>query len=268
MQLQEIEKNRLVFFVDHITQEVEDEFEAARTAWHSGQFHLAERKFLALVVKCPNNIDVLHHLSIFYCEAGRDATSYAYSQAAVGVGLRAIPAKFSWSKSRMEWSVLENRPFLRAYHGLGLWFLNRQHYKEAAETFSRLLAVCPNDNLGVRYILPECWFAQGDFEKVVTHCQAHKDDAGPDIQYSLALALVACEKSGSAKAVLEQASNELPLVAKELLKKGHRKPASKIPGTISWGGADQAYDYWQRMGKYWSASDKALHLLRVIAASG
>jgi tetratricopeptide (TPR) repeat protein len=265
MLLQEREKNHWVFSVDHNTRDVEDTFEAARDAWHSGQFHIAERKFLALVEKCPNHIDALHHLSIFYDEAGLDAISYAYSQAAVGVGLRAIPAGFSWSKSRLEWSVLENRPFLRAYHGLGLWFLKHQHYRDAEQAFTRILAVCPNDNIGVRYLLPECWLAQGDFESVVKHCQAQKGDSGPDIHYSMALAMVACGNAGAAKAVLEQACAHLPLVAKELLKKRHTRPVSAIPGTLSWSGADQAYDYWQRMGKYWSASEEAMQLLCEVA---
>lgn len=268
MKLHEIEKNLWVFSDDHITEQIDDAFDEAKDAWRAGQFLVAEKKFLALVERCPNHIDALHHLSIFYGEAGRDATSYVYSQAAVGVGLQAIPEKFSWTESRMEWGFLQNRPFMRAYHALGLWFLNHKRYEEAAEAFSRLLAVCPNDNLGVRYILADCWFAQDQPEKVVEHCQKHGDDSAPEIQYSFALALVVTGKVESAKKVLESAVPHMPLVAKELLKKSHRRPTSAMPGTITWGGADQAYEYWHRFGKYWASSEKAMHLLKIVARGG
>lgn len=268
MKLKEVEKNIWIFSNEYIPRELDDAFDVAQYAWQSGQFLVAEKKFLAIVERCPNHIDALHHLSILYGEAGYDAASYAYSQAAVGVGLRVIPEKFSWKKSRMEWVFVENRPFMRAYHALGLWFLNHKQYSEASESFGRLLAVCPNDNLGVRYMLPECWFAQDMPEKVVAHCQVYQDDAGPDIQYSMALALVALKKVESAKKILEVACAGLPLVGKELLKKSHRKPVSYMPGTITWGGADQAYEYWHHMGKYWSASDEAMHLLKTVGGGG
>jgi tetratricopeptide (TPR) repeat protein len=163
--------------------------------------------------------------------------------------------------------VSANRPFLRTYHVLGLWHLEQENYREAADVFTRMLSLSPLDNMGVRYLLPACWFALNVPEKVVEHCQLHDDDINPDLEYSYALALVLQQKTGTAKDVLEQAVAPFPLVAKELLKKTHRRPASAFPGTISWGGADQAYEYWRQYGKYWVASEKAIQLLNIVVRS-
>lgn len=265
MQLQEIENNQWVFPSNRIGSPVQREFDDALTAWRAGKFNVAEKKLAAIVSQYPDDMDALHHLSMLYGETGRDVEAYVYLQAAVGVGLQAIPDAFTWAHSRMDWGFLDNRPFMRAYHAMGLWFLGHGRFDEAIEIFSRLLAVCPNDNLGVRHILPECWLAQGQPEKVVTHCRAHADDDAPEIQYTLALALVMTGKVESAQKILGSAVKAMPLVAKELLKKSHRRPASYRPGIITWGGADQAFEYWYRYGKFWSGSAKAMHLLTVVA---
>ena len=51
---------------------------------------------------------------------GDMVTAYAFCQAAVSIGLHAIPPDFHWDRSRMEWGHLENRPFMRAYHNLAI----------------------------------------------------------------------------------------------------------------------------------------------------
>lgn len=267
MKLEQVDKDAWVFQDDVVPDELGDEFETALRAWQEGKIAITEKTLLDVVARCPDYIDALHHLALLYQQTGRDTAAFAYWQAAVGVGLRAFPDAFSWSHSQLEWGFLQNRPFLRAYHSLGLWFREHGQYADAIDVFSRLLTVSPNDNLGTRYILPECWFGAGEPAKVIAHCQIHGEDSGPDIQYSHGLALVTCGKVESAKQVLEAAVSRLPLVAKELLKKSHRRPAGYRDGYISWGGADQAYDYWQRMGKYWQKSEKAMHLLKVVSHS-
>jgi hypothetical protein len=54
--------------------------------------------------------------------------------------------------SLLPWGLLDNRPFLRCMHGLGLrlWRLGR--FKEAVRVFDRMLWLNPADNLGVRFL--------------------------------------------------------------------------------------------------------------------
>lgn len=65
-----------------------------------------------------------------------------------------------------------------------------------------------------------------------------------------------------AKSLLSEAKSKFPLVVKELLKKRHAKPKSfSSTGYITVGGADQAYEYWKRYGKYWLKNDLAMVLI-------
>lgn len=61
----------------------------------------------------------------------------------------------NWKKKRMEWGIIENRPYLRAIHGLCLCEWRDKNFKEAEDLASLLLKICPNDNLGVRFIIDE-----------------------------------------------------------------------------------------------------------------
>jgi tetratricopeptide (TPR) repeat protein len=239
-------------------------FEKAMDAWHNENLQLAESLFSEVLAKNPFHIDAMHHLSLLYDAVGDLEFSYMAAQAAVSIGLQALPAKFQWDKARMEWGYWGNRPFMRAYHHLGLFYWDRNAVKDAIQIFSRLLAVNPMDNLGVRYLLPMCWLELNDPWNVVKHCRQHQDDSFPEITYSHALALVMIGQSKIAKTVLQEAVENLPLVKKELLKKRHPRPKGMSPDTISYGGADQAYAYWQQYGEYWEATPAAMDLLREV----
>lgn len=237
-------------------------FEKAIDAWHSGQYPLAESLFSKALAKYPFHIDAMHHLSLLYGTVGDIELSYMAAQAAVSMGLQALPPAFQWDKARMEWGFWGNRPFMRAYHHLGLCYRDRNAVKEAITVFNRLLSVNPADNLGVRGLLPVCWFELNDPWNAVKHCRQYQDDIFPEVTYSHALALVMIGEAGIAKAVLQAAVADLPLVAKELLKKRHPRPRGMRPGTVTHGGADQAYAYWQQYGKYWEATPAAMDLLK------
>ena len=162
---------------------------------------------------------------------------------------------------------MANRPFMRAYHNLGLWHLNARRYDDAIEVFGRLLSVNPNDNQGVRHLLPICWFEKNDLAAILDLCRAYPNDFAPEILYTEALALVRLGRDKDALAVLKNCVATLPLVGKELLKKRHRKPKYWSEGYITLGGPGQAYDYWREYGKYWSASAPAMELLRQVVKS-
>ena len=263
MKLVEMEKNNWVFEEDAtFTLEILERFDQALDMWEKGHDEAAGKMLQSIVAECPHHIDALHHLSLIYRAQGRETEAYICWQAAVGIGLHALPQKFSWKTARLEWPWLENRPFLRAYHSLGVWNLDNARHDEAIEIFRRLLSVNPNDNQGVRYLLPHCWFEKNAPAKIVTHCRKYRDDSAPEILYSEALALVRLGRNEEARTALEQCVAELPLVGRELLKKRHPRPKSQVEGYISHGGADQAYYYWKAFGKYWSETESALELLR------
>jgi tetratricopeptide (TPR) repeat protein len=261
LRLVELGKNSWVFEESTISHEIEMEFDRAVDLWHAKQIEMAEHVFHHVIAECPNHIDAIHHLSIMYDGIGRSIEAYLCCRAAVGIGLQAIPEKrFSWKKSKLEWR-LGNRPFMRAYHNLGLKHLYRNEYEEAIEIFERLLSVNPNDDQGLRYLLPLCWFATDEPSKIVVHCQSYPDDSAPEILYSHTLALVLTNQNSLAREVMVQAVGQLPLVAKELLEKRCLRLRDATPENVIHGGNDQAYSYGQQFGQYWLNSDAAIELL-------
>ena len=262
MKLVEIERNDWIFRDPTITYEIDDKLDQALDIWEAGHDESAEKMLRAVVEACPNHIDALHHLSLIYNEQGRKLEAYVFCQAAVSIGLQAIPRKFKWDNARVTWGMLENRPFMRAYHNLGLWHFHSGRYDDAIEIFQRLLSVNPGDNQGVRYLLPICWFKKNELSAILDLCSQYPNDIGPEILYSRALALARLGRDKDARTVLENCVVELPLVGKEILKKRHPRPKSYTEGYITLGGPDQAYVYWRDFGKYWSASESAMNLLR------
>lgn len=228
--------------------------------WHSGQIERAEKKFLSVIRQYPTHIDAMHHYSLFLEAIGRETAAYMSCRAAVGVGLHAIPSEFSWDSSQLHWGLLDNRPFMRAYHNLGLHCLRQDRFGESEKIFKRLLSVNPNDNQGVRYLLPKIWFSTGRPEAVVELCQKY-DDPAPEISYSLALAYVLLDQTSQARMALDEAVSYMPLVRAELLKKRHDRPRDMHDGYITHGGRDQAYVYWQEYGGFWRPCARAMELL-------
>jgi len=243
---------------------VHEELDKAIDCWHSGEPESAEKKLKAIILKNPWHIDAYHHLSMIYEENQMDFEAYLCCREAVRIGLTVIPDVFTWKSSQLIWGHLGNRPFLRAYHNLGLWLEKRKEIDEAITVFSNILSAGPNDNLGVRYILPKLWLEKGDLLSIIRHCKKLTDDYSPEIMYTYPLALVLSGEVEKAKPLLIEAKSQLPLVAKELTKKRHPKPKSNIYGGVTVGGADQAYEYWKEYGGFWSNSTQAMELMSCV----
>nr|VFK47234.1 MAG: Transcriptional repressor TCF25 [Candidatus Kentron sp. TC] len=243
---------------------LDDELDRGIDFFGEGQFQLGETLFREIIETHPYHIDALHHLSILYEDTSREFEAYLCAREAVRIGLSAIPKEFSWTTSKLDWGFLDNRPFLRAYYNLGLHLKRRNEIDEAMEIFSRMLSVCPNDNLGVRYLLPELWFAKGDIPSVIRLCENYRDDISPEIMYTHPLALILAGQSDKARTLLMEAKSRLPLVAKELKKKRHTEPKSTTDWGVFMGSAEHAYEYWLQYGKYWLASKDAMTLIASI----
>lgn len=261
IKLQNIGDDEWVFEDSLIDLSVHERLDDAIDLWHSGKPDKAESLIKDIIEQNPYHIDAYHHASMIYEESGLDFEAYLCCREAVRIGLSAIPEEFSWASSKMEWSYIDNRPFLRAYHNLGLWLEKRNEIKEAINVYSNMLSVCPIDNIGVRYILPKLWIETGDLLSIVRLNKEYPNDYSPEFMYTYPLALIMLGEIEKAKTLLDDAKSAFPLVAKELKKKRHPKPKSSFSGGITVGGADQAYGYWKQYGKFWSNSEQALSLL-------
>ena len=262
VELVQLNEGEWIFEDAAITEEIESKFVEALDAYDDGHHEEAEAVVRAVLVECPNHIDALHHLGLFLEDGGDALGSYMCCQAAVAIGLQAIPETFRWADNRIMWSYLNNRPFLRTYHALAIHRMEQAAWHDAIVILKRLLTVNPNDNQGARYLLPKCWFEAGDAASVIDLCQRYADDSAPEVLCSHALALAITKRTNEARKVLQHCVQRLPLVAKELLGRQHPEPPRKYHGSTTMGSAGEAWEYWKQYGRYWRKSKSATALLR------
>jgi tetratricopeptide (TPR) repeat protein len=130
-----------------------------------------ERALRSISSTEPRDIDAWAHLGNLYLDMADPAgltvvfplepsrtdrrawlrKALAYYQTGVAVGELALPDPFT---GLLVWGQLDNRPFLRALHGLSLalWRLGR--FDEAELALLNMLWLNPMDNQGARGLLP------------------------------------------------------------------------------------------------------------------
>ena len=239
------------------TWEVSERFYTGCELWEAGNTPEAFAVFQDLLQQHPEHLDVRDRLAHVYEEIGQDDRAKALLEEGVVPGRRAFPKGFR-AGDRLEWGWLENRPFLRCLCSLGVVYEREGWLEEALAIDQELLSLNPNDNQGVRALAVTVLFALKRPEEVMKVCRAYPDDGMPEVAYGRALALFQLGRDDEAITALREAVRWRPRVAAELLKTRHRRPQSSIPGFITMGGADEAYEYWQHSGRFWGETEGAL----------
>jgi tetratricopeptide (TPR) repeat protein len=246
--------------------QVRDEFDQGIDLMETGNDEKAMKKFLAVLKACPLHIDAYHHLALLMFYSNDLPAALDLWGTAVRIGIESLPKEFVMGKDRLKWVCIENRPFLRAYKGLGLALFDTGRINSAHVIYNHLLAMNPNDNQGVRALAVESAFAMNRPDEVLRICNKYKQDAMVDTLYGRPLALLQLGKRALAEKALIGAIGLSHAVAQELLKKRHRAPKDRSLAYVTVGGADEAYEYWQRLGKYWKETEGALEFLAEIMA--
>jgi tetratricopeptide (TPR) repeat protein len=237
--------------------EVSERFYTGCELWEAGNTQEAFAVFQDLLQQHPEHLDVRQSLAHFYEAIGQDDRAKALLEEAVALGRRAFPKAFR-AGDVLEWGWLENRPFLRCLCSLGLCYEREGRLEDALAIYRELLSLNPNDNQGARALAVTALFALKRPEDVIEVCAAYPDDGTPEIAYGRALALFQLGRDDEATTALREAIRWSPRVGAELLKTRHRRPKSSIPGYITMGGADEAYEYWQRNGRFWGETEDTL----------
>lgn len=239
-----------------------EEFHEAIELWRAGYMAVAEAEYRRLTADFPEFIDAHHHLALLLSETERLDEAYRLWGHTVAMGLACLPEAFEMGRDLLPWIILENRPFLRAYHGLGLEYLDRGRVADALEIFENILAMNPGDNQGVRALVIDCHFLQGHPERVLEVCDRYPGDMMEQVMYGRALALYQLGRQVEADEALAEGIQWLPLVARELTKKRHPRPRGLHPRRVTHGGADQAYYYWEDQGQHWKNTPGAIGWVR------
>jgi len=262
LELRRFDDHEWEFAYPRLTSVAYNRLDEAIDRMHSGRVEPAERIYLDLVQHHPEFLDARHHLAILLDGTGRTQEAFELWRLSVSIGMTAFPLGFEWAQDILPWECLDNRPFLRAYHGLGLAFLKRRNIDGAAESFQNLLKLNPSDNQGARALLIHCHFRKGRPEDVLAVCKRYPFDGMEQVLYGRVLALLQLDRPDEARAALQKAMEFVPLVAEELAKKRHLRPKGMRPGYVTYGGADQAYCYWSEEGRFWRKTEGAIDFVR------
>jgi tetratricopeptide (TPR) repeat protein len=243
---------------------INEQFDRGIDLMEEGKDRRAEEIFWTVMRACPEHIDAHHHLAMLLFDRGDILNALKTWTKAVEIGVRCLPEEFIKGEGRLEWSWIGNRPFLRACKGLGCCFLDLNELDSAWRIFNNLLAMNPNDNQGVRALAIKAAFAMDLPAEALKVCSHYKSDCLVDTLYGRPLALFQMGRIVQATKALIRAVDAYPLVARELLKKRHTIPKNLSSTYVTVGGADEAYDYWRNLGKYWRRTEGALDLLMKI----
>jgi hypothetical protein len=109
----------------------------------------SRRLLRSLIRADPRCLDAHAHLGWLAFEHSAKRALLHY-QTGVAIGERSLPDGFSGA---LPWDLIDNRPFLRCLHGLGLchWRLGR--HEPAAVVFETLLWLDPTDDQGASELL-------------------------------------------------------------------------------------------------------------------
>ncbi len=221
-----------------------------------------ERQLRELLHEAPNFIDVYHHLAMLLNQRGKSQEAQLLWQQAVNIGMQCFIEQFSSAGNKLEWGWLENRPFLRSYHSLGLQYMENGNTEMALSIFKTILSLNPGDNQGVRALVVDCCLKLKMYKDVLAVCKDSQADHMAETIYGRVLALVALKQLVKAEKAFRQAVAVLPLVAAEIVKARHPRPRNMEEGRYTVGGADQAWYYWREAGKYWEEVPGAIEFVR------
>lgn len=211
---------------------------------------------------CPGHIDALHHYSCCKLDDGKILDAFAFSHAAVAIGRAAMPDEFHATHGRLPRGWIENRPFLRALHGLCLVQHRLGYHLEAAAGARELLHLDPGDGMGARMMLPLFLLAAGldqqaiDFFKT-PEFQGAFHTAG--YLHALALIRIGCPEEG--RKVLDQCIDALPEVARYLVHNRLPVPEQDFLGGMVVGGAYEGWTTAVEQDWLWHRSPGACEIL-------
>ena len=212
----------------------------------------------------PSHIDALHHYAMCKREEAKPLDALAFAHTAVATGRSALPEGFRLADGCLPGGWIENRPFLRALHGLMI-AQREMHQTAAAIATGRELIGCDSqDRMGARLVLPLFLLElHRDQEALDLFGQPDFEDTFGTTSYLHALALVRLDRADEVPPVLKSCLQYYPGVADYLLQPLCAPPENDSPfGGMVVGSAYEAWDAAVQQRWVWERTPGALDLLR------
>ena len=113
--------------------------------WHGAIKHM--KNLIALDERC---LDAYAHLGCWYFEDDDLIKAKNFYKLGVAIGLKSISEKIN---DVFPWGVIDNRPFLRCLHGLGITLYRERNVIDAMTIFQKMIWLNPRDNQGARFLI-------------------------------------------------------------------------------------------------------------------
>jgi tetratricopeptide (TPR) repeat protein len=107
----------------------------------------------------PYNLEIQNFIANRLWALGLQDEATEVSERAYKQALAHIPKGYT---GEITWSEVDNRSFLRLAHGTLLGLMHRGDGKAAMALAQQMLAWCPMDNIGVRFLLGDIALLKGD----------------------------------------------------------------------------------------------------------
>ncbi len=150
--------------------------------WWAGDRRSALKCFRRALKLDPQHADAHNHLGIASLEARRLKDAEQHFRAAIDGGQRNVER----DGMQVPWGITENRPYLRALGNLALVSAEQRKWPEALAIHQRMLALNPNDNQGVRWLIGVEYLQVGDDKGAIA---AFERCAAEEVGCSFGLAL-------------------------------------------------------------------------------
>lgn len=183
-------------------------------------------------------------------------------------------AKILWpdieKKEEILWGYTENRPLLRAYHGLALVNIDLGNTETAVRQLRFLLRVNPSDNQGCRLLLFLTLIDLGEYDEAKMVAEKHAEgrkslDCIFAWGYLLIIYATKSHREHLIKRTLCRALQQNYHVADLLLKD---EPPTESPQYVSHGSMDEAVSCVKRLFCPWKAIDGLSEWLQEMRSSG
>ena len=236
-----------------------DQLDETLDLWHCGE--LTRPKYIAalkaILERHPHFIDGHAHLGYALMEEGRPKLALQSCLRGFEVGRAAIPPEYA---GVIEWDLLENRPFLRAAHGVVLCHMRLGQRSQAIDVMERMITWNPNDNQGIRFLIGSEYLRAGKTAKALTILNEQADQY-PPYHYELGLLHFMKGATVAAATSLRRGFVANPYIAEMLC--GCPDP---MPLAIWHGSSDAepetAHDYVQAYGDLWYKTPNAIAFVR------
>ena len=240
---------------DEAARELDDLLDGSDAGRAAPARYLAELR--DIVARHPEFVDGHAHLGIAMSERGETERALDAFMRGFTLGEGAIPSGFDGT---IEWGCLENRPFLRAAHGVAACRSQLGRTRQALALMEKMLAWNPDDNQGIRYTIGSEYLRAGKPGEARAVFEAEGPHY-PPYRYELALLLL---RKGSHKAAVTSLRHgfvENGYVAEILCGNPDPTPLAVWRGS-SFADPDLAQDYVSRYGDLWHRTRGALAFLR------